>query len=525
MLIHFFRLLLPFCLVLYGCSNEPSKRPNFLIIVVDDLGKHDLGVTGSQFYETPVIDQLAKKSTQFENGYATCAVCSPSRASLLTGKFTATHGITDWIGSPSDTAWRKKNRHTILLPATYEHSLNEEFVTLPEAMKARGYRTFFAGKWHLGSKEDRSSPTDHGFDINQGGTHKGSPYAGFFAPFRNPQLQERPAEKGMDLSMRLANETSTFIKENKDANFLAYLSFYAVHAPIQTTEAKWQKYRDKADSIGISENSFAMERVLPIRVKQDNPVYAGLIEHVDEAIGTVLATLKKHGLDEHTVVIFTSDNGGVASGDNFSTSNLPLRGGKGYQWEGGIKVPFFMYVPWMDNKSSSVEPVTGADLYPTVLDLAGLPLKPSEHTDGQSLLPVLQGQSIAERPLYWHYPHYGNQGGEPHAIIRLGHWKLIHYWEDQRDELYHLSLDPGEQNDLATTHIQKVQELHDRLMAWLESNNAQYARVDQDRDPEKSAKVLERFAKRKERLEANRKKMLSPDWKPNDNWWGSKVEE
>lgn len=516
-------VLLGFILIFSSCAQEEIRKPNFLVIVVDDLGYHDLSATGSQYYETPNIDGIAESGTQFLNGYATCAVCSPSRASLLTGKFTARHGITDWIGSPSGTDWRKKNRHTILLPAAYRHHLDSGYVTLPEALKEKGYKTFFAGKWHVGSHEDKSSPTDHGFDINKGGTHKGSPYAGFFAPFRNPKLEERPEEEGMNLSMRLAIETSQFIEQNKDSNFLAYLSFYAVHAPLQTTQQKWSKYRNKAEELGIAQYGFEMERVLPIRVKQDNPVYAGLIEQVDEAIGNVLSTLKRLDLAENTVVIFTSDNGGVASGDHFSTSNLPLRGGKGYQWEGGIRVPLFMHVPWLAAQQSTNVPATGADIYPTILDLAGIPLKPEQHTDGISLVPALKGESMSNRPLYWHYPHYGNQGGEPHSVIRLGEWKLIHYWEDDRDELYNLVSDPGEQNDLGKSESKIVSTMRKQLMEWLQSLQAKIPTVDEERDPVAARAVLKQFEKRKEKLEAARRTMLQPDWQPNGNWWGSQV--
>lgn len=510
-------------IVISSCSREIPRKPNFLFIVVDDLGKHDLSITGSDFYETPNIDLIAAEGTQFNNGYATCAVCSPSRASLITGKFPVRHGITDWIGAPSGEDWRKKDRHTILLPAEYSHSLSTAYVTLPEALQANGYKTFFAGKWHIGSAEDHSSPLDHGFDINVGGNHKGSPWNGFFAPFKNPQLEERPEEKGMNLSMRLAEETAKFIEQNKDSTFLAYLSFYAVHSPIQTTEEKWKKYRDKADRMGIAQSGYKMERVLPIRTQQDNPVYAGLIEHVDEAIGKVLETLRRNGLDKNTVVIFTSDNGGVASGDNFSTSNLPLRGGKGYQWEGGIKVPFFIHVPWIENRPETDELVTGADLYPTILDLAGIPLKPDEHTDGVSLVSALKGKELEDRTLYWHYPHYGNQGGEPHAIIRQGEWKLIHYWEDGRDELYNLQNDPEEQSDLAQNESERVNKMSNQLIQWLESTGANYATIDTDRDPEATKAVLNRFIARKENLEVSRLNMLKPDWQPNANWWGSKV--
>ena len=204
----------------------------------------------------------------------------------------------------------------------------------------------------------------------------------------------------MSLSMKLAKETSTFIREQKDSTFLAYLSFYAVHSPIQTSQTKWKKYRDKADSMGIAEKGFEMERVLPARTNQDNPIYAGLIEQVDEAVGSVLKTLKELNLEENTIVVFTSDNGGVTSGDNFSTNQLNLRGGKGYQWEGGLRVPYFIYVPWMLQEGVKNEvPVSGADLFPTLLDLADIPLQPEHHADGVSLEPLLKGKRIAERPL------------------------------------------------------------------------------------------------------------------------------
>lgn len=223
---------------------------------------------------------------------------------------------------------------------------------------------------------------------------------------------------------------------NRDTSFFVYLSFYAVHGPIQTSQEKWNKYRTKAEEMGIAESGFIMERRLPIRQKQDNPIYAGLLESMDEAIGMVLDCLEENGLDDNTIVVFTSDNGGVSSGDNFSTSNLPLRGGKGYQWEGGIKEPYFIKVPWMDVAGNECPvPVTGADFYPTLLDLTGTPLRPEQHKDGVSLLPLLEGRRIADRPLFWHYPHYGNQGGDPSSIIREGDWKLIHYWEDENNTL------------------------------------------------------------------------------------------
>lgn len=516
-------------LLLVSCGGRKetdvkAKKPNILFILVDDLGYADLGVMGSSYYETPNIDKLARSGTIFTNGYATCAVCSPSRASLLNGQFTARHGLTQYEGAKTGQAWKALNRHTKLLPPEYEHHLDTSDVVLPEVLKANGYVTFFAGKWHLGGAANHSLPTDHGFDFNQGGYEKGGPYSGgYFSPFNNPYMEDRDDEKGMSLSMKLAKETSAFIREQKDSTFLAYLSFYAVHAPIQTTRAKWKKYRDKADRMGIAEKGFEMERVLPARKYQDNPVYAGLIEQVDEAVGSVLNTLEELELDKNTIVVFTSDNGGVTSGDNYSTNQLDLRGGKGYQWEGGLRVPYFIYVPWMAREGEKNEvPVSGADLYPTLLDLADIPLQPEHHADGVSLKPLLEGKEIKERPLFWHYPHYGNQGGEPVSIMRKANYKIIHYWEDGHTELYDLATDLGETKDLSAQNKTLVGQMKQELTDWLEDMDTQYAEVDTLWD---EAAWKQRLADHKNklmpRLERQRKAMLSTDWRPNEDWWGS----
>lgn len=509
-------------------SNEKSQKnvipqkPNILFVLVDDLGLKDLSFTGSTFYETPNIDKLASNSFEFTQGYASSRVCSPSRASIMTGKFTARHGITDWIGAKTDTNWRKLNREDKLLPANYVHSLPKEDITLAEAMKANGYKTFFAGKWHLG--DEGSYPEDHGFEINKGGWDKGSPAGGYFSPFKNPKLKD--THDGENLSMRLAKETADFIKQNKDQPFFAFLSFYAVHGPIQTTQDKWNKYQDKAKAQGLKENGFIMERKLPIRQTQDNPIYGGLVESMDDAVGVVLKALEDLSLNDNTIILFTSDNGGVASGDSFSTSNLPLRGGKGYQWEGGIREPYFIYVPWNHSKEKNINyPVTGADFYPTILDYAHIDLNPNQHQDGVSLKPLIDNKTeLAERPLYWHYPHYGNQGGDPSSIIRKGDWKLIHYYEDDSNELYNLKSDPYEQHNLADSNPETTSNLHNNLMKWLESVDAKFPEIDTEFDPSKRTEYDKQIIEKQwPKLENERRKMLSKDFQPNDDWWGSKL--
>jgi arylsulfatase A-like enzyme len=463
-----------------------GARPlNVVFILVDDLGVNDIGIEGSTFYETPHIDQLAASGMRFTQGYATCQVCSPSRASIMLGKYPARTGITDWIGAATGTKWNRNDR---VLPSENRSSLPAEDVTLAEAMKEGGYKTFFAGKWHMGG--EGSFPEDHGFDINIGGHHRGSPPGGFFSPYKNPKMSDGPP--GESLTLRLANETAAFIKAHKDEKFLAYLSFYAVHAPVQTTPELQKKYVEKAKAAGLAESRFKFDRTMSVRQVQDHPVYAGMMETLDDAVGIVLDTLAELELDENTVVIFTGDNGGVSSGDAFATSNLPLRGGKGRQWEGGFREPYYIRAPGVTKAQSVCEvPVTGTDFYPTILDLAGLPLRSKQHVDGVSLKPLLAGKAIADRRLFWHYPHYGNQGGEPSSVVRDGDWKLIHYYEDGRDELYQLSKDIGEEHDLAGQQAERASELRKVLDQWLVETGAAIPLPDARFDASKKVQQLE----------------------------------
>lgn len=439
----------------------------------------------------------------------------------MTGKAPARHGITDWIGAKSGGDWRQLNRYNKLLPATYVHELPKQDVTMAEALKEAGYTTFFAGKWHLG--DEGSLPEDHGFDINIGGYKAGSPNGGYYAPYDNPYLNWK--NKGENLTLRLAEETAGFIKTNKGKPFLAYLSFYAVHGPIETTEEKWSKYRDKAKALGLADKGYIMDRTLPVRQVQDNPVYAGLVESMDEAVGLVLQSLEEAGVADNTIVIFTSDNGGVSSGDAFSTSNLPYRGGKGRQWEGGVREPYFIHVPWIDNKGKTSDvPVIGADFYPTILDLLGLEQKPEQHMDGLSLKPLLEGGDIAERSLFWHYPHYGNQGGEPSSVIRDSDWKLIHYYEDGRDELYNIKEDQGEQHDVIRQNAAKADQLRTKLDIWLKETKAQFPLPDPEYSEALYAERLRSIETEKlNELEAQRVLFLKDDWQPNEDWWNSNI--
>lgn len=502
--------------VICPCFVNAASKPNFVFILVDDLGIKDLSVEGSTFYESPNIDKLAQSGMRFRHGYATCQVCSPSRASIMTGKYPARHGITTWIGDAQGRSWK---RNTKLLPAEYKWRLDQSDTTVAEAMRDAGYITFFAGKWHLGDKG--SWPRDHGFMINKGGWDAGSPAGGYFAPYKNPNLENGP--DGESLPLRLGRETVQFIEKHKDKPFFAYLSFYSVHGPIQTTKEKWSKYQKKATQNPHTGPRFKVDRRLPVRQVQDCPIYAGMIEAMDQAVGMVLDKLDELGIDDNTVVIFTSDNGGVSSGDAFSSSMLPYRGGKGRQWEGGIREPYYIRVPGMTEKGSACDvPVIGTDFYPTILELAGLPQKPDQHVDGISLVNLLKGGSIKDRDLFWHYPHYGNQGGEPSSIIRSGAWKLIHYWEDGRDELYNIIEDIGEQNDLAEKYPDKRSELRKKLNAWLDSVNPNMPTLNPSYDEQLAQRQEQNMRTRQlQSLENRHANYLRADWKPDATWWGS----
>jgi len=509
-----------------SCERSPkSDAPNVLFIIADDLGYYDLGFTGSQYYETPHLDRLASEGITFTQGYSNSPVCSPARASLFTGQFAPRHGITDWIGALTGEDWRNANRYSRLLPPEYVHALPSENITLAKAMKEAGYKTFFSGKWHLGS--EGSWPEDHGFDVNVGGWDSGSPIGGYFDPYENPNLPNR--KPGENLSMRLADETVAYLRANNPNEtgqpVFAVLSFYAVHSPLQTTQEKWEKYRNKAEQMGIAESGFEMDYFLPNRLVQDNPLYAGLVEAMDDAIGHILNGLDELGLDENTIVIFTSDHGGVSAGDAFATSNLPLRNGKGYTYEGGLRVPYFIKAPMLlAGPAESNVPVTGADLYPTILDMVGVSTKPKEHLDGKSLLPLIKGENLAERPLIWHYPHYGNQGGRPSSVIREGDWKFVFIYEDESQELYNLRTDISEARNLIDMYPERAGQMLAKLFNYLDDVGARYPEKDPVYDQEREMAHIQNIRENRwPQLERQRLRLLESDFDPGNNWWGSDV--
>ena len=480
-IIHFRNTLIALITLICGCAQALETRPNIVFFLADDLGQRDLGCYGSTFYETPNLDRMAREGAQFTDAYAACPVCSPSRASILTGQWPQRIGITDYIGAPlTPQQWK---RNTQLLPAPYTDRLALNAPTLAKAMKAAGYATFFAGKWHLGP--EGWWPENQGFDINMGGVDRGGPYGGnkYFSPYDNPRLPDGPA--GEHLPDRLASEAVKFIEANQARSFLAYFSFYSVHTPLMAREDLRKKYEEKRARLGLGAK-WGREEPRDVRLVQEHAVYAGMVEAMDLAVGKVLAKLDELGLRENTLVIFTSDNGGLSTSEGSPTSNLPLRGGKGWMYEGGIREPMLVRWPAVVPPGSVVAtPVSSPDFFPTLLEAAGAQPQPGQVLDGASLLPVLKGGTLPERALFWHYPHYGYQGGAPAAAIRRGDWKLIEWQEDGRAELFNVAHDLGEQTDLAAKEPQRVTRLRDELHAWQKEVGAKSPIPNLNYDPAK----------------------------------------
>ena len=436
-----------------------AKQTNFLFFLVDDMGWADIGANGSTFHETPHIDRLARSGMRFTQGYAAGSVCSPTRASIMTGKHPVRVDITDWIPGQSN-----RDTNPLLHPED-RYSLPLEEVTIAEVLKKNGYQTFFAGKWHLGS--EGQWPTDQGFDINIGGHHKGSPPGGYYAPWTNPALKSK--KKGEYLTERLTEESAKFL-ETRDKNkpFLLYLSYYNIHTPIQPYKKRIDHYQAKAKKTFSGATPFEREHDGKTRMRQDNAALASMVAAVDDSVGTLLDKLDELSLDENTVVIFFSDNGGLSTLGRIGPGcNLPLRAGKGWLYEGGIREPTLIRAPGVTRPGSvSHKPMISMDFFPTMLDLAGLPLQPKLHADGRSLLGQLKGGDSGQRTLHWHYPHYHGSTWKPGSAIRDGDWKLIEFYHYKNFELYNLANDPGERNNLAKANPAKAKRLRAKLAAW-----------------------------------------------------------
>ena len=439
-------------LFLFFTAPVFASPPNVIVILTDDLGVNDLGCTGSKFYETPHIDQLAKDGVQFTQAYSSSTVCSPSRAALLTGKYPARLHLTDWIhGHPAPANAKVK------IP-DWQKFISADTSTLPQQFKSAGYSTALVGKWHLtpntktGEHQDEYSPLKYGFDINIGGNHLGQP-GSFFSPYKIPNLKDGPTNEF--LTDREGDEAVKFIEQNQTKPFFLYLAHYAVHQPIAGKADVIKKFEQKNNS----------------NIKKYNATYAALISSVDDSVGKIRETLKRLNLSDNTIIVFTSDNGGLPQ----VTDNSPYREGKGSAYEGGVRVPFIIYWPKAPaNQSTQTTPIQSIDLYPTLMEMTGINSQTSI-IDGVSLAPLLKSSStLPSRDLFWHYPHYHRVGGaRPYSAIRSGDYRLIHFYEDNRNELYNLAKDPGESLDLSNSEIEIKNTLKKKLDAWLQSTSAQ----------------------------------------------------
>jgi arylsulfatase A-like enzyme len=434
-----------------------SVKPNVIFFLVDDLGWKDISLTGSKLYETPNIDQLAKEGVSFTNAYAAYARCVPSRYAMITGKFPArTH-----------------------IPGGGKTELSE--VTIAEALKDADYATFFTGKWHLGKKETHW-PQNQGFDVNKGGCGAGAPIS-YFYPYNEARKNgDGKLIYGLDdgvkdefLTERLTKETVKFIKDNSDTNFFAYVAHYAVHTPIEAKQDVIDKYAKKIKGMEFEGEAYTFGSDGRHKMHQDHPVYAAMVEGVDESLGKIIEALKQEGIYDNTIIIISSDHGGLSnsgleSSRELATSNLPLRAGKGHSYEGGIKIPTI--VRWnghIEAGSTNESVIIGTDYYPTILEMVGLPFKPEQHIDGVSFVPALQGGVINEkREFFWHSPagRPESTGDNDCSAIRIGDYKLIDFYDMDKVELYNLAIDPEEKNNLAEQNPEMTDKLLTRLNEW-----------------------------------------------------------
>lgn len=458
--------LLLACSMRTGRAAEPPL--NFVFILADDLGQRDLGCYGSTFYETPNLDALAASGMRFISAYSACQVCSPTRASIQTGKYPARLQTTNYFGGPQpeEALQMPRFKHKPLLPPAYLEQLPLQETTIAEALRDSGYATFFAGKWHLGGP--KFGPERQGYDVVDG-----TPPKLFHTPFLNPQDDQGPPAEHIDL--RLASAAARFIAEHRQQPFFVYLPLFEVHVPLNATDELRTKYEQKARAQRAAEPHFGREGASDVRLVQNHAVYAGMVETMDATVGRVLDALQSAGVADRTVVIFTSDNGGLSTAEGSPTSNVPLRGGKGWMYEGGVRVPLIVRWPGRTQPGASCDSyLISTDYYPTILDMAGLPPRAAQHIDGKSFVPLLQGQQDNDRgPIFWHYPHYGNQGGSPASAVRDGDWKLIEFLEDDRVELYNLVRDPGEHQNLAGSETDRVARMTRQLHEWRTAVGAQ----------------------------------------------------
>ena len=499
-----FKWMIVLCCAVFAAQASVSgapRSPNIIFFLADDLGWPDVGCYGSSFYETPAIDQLAKEGAKFDNAYATCQVCSPSRASILTGKYPARTDLTEWLGG------KREEDHEKLHGAKKAKALPQGEITIAETLRRHGYATANYGKAHVAR-----DPKTYGFDEAITGWVRS-----FYYPFGNAYDKTLPAKEGDYFTDKLTDATLDFIERKKDQPFFVHLEHFAVHDPIQGRKDFVEKYKKKLAKMPLDEGpdyilegnpdepapseasiaemkenqrgaDFINNRVGWVKQKQDNVEFAGMVGALDESLARIRAKLEELNLADNTIIIFTSDNGGMSATNRFqinnnraqmdqrfSSSMLPLRGGKGWLYEGGIRVPLIVYWPGHSKPGMVTDvPVTGTDFYPTLLEMLDLPLRPEQHKDGISFVPLLEGKPfIGHDAIYWHFPHYSNHGNQsPGGAVRVGQYKLLEYFENGTVQLFDLDNDLGEQRDISKENPETTQKLLKMLQDWRQQTDA-----------------------------------------------------
>lgn len=465
--------VLLFVALLGSTDSLPANRPNVIVILADDLGWTDLTCYGSDLMRTPNLDRLASRGVRFTDAYSACTVCSPTRAALLTGKYPARLHITDYIpgGKSPANAKMKIPNWRLFLP------LDE--VTLAERLKPLGYRTANIGKWHLGD-DPKYWPKAQGFDVNVAGSGAGQPPSYFDPYVRNQPVHGnvgmptlKPRKPGEYLTDRLTDEAIDFIEQSRNEPFFLYMPHHAVHTPLQAKADLVEEYR---------------KRLRP-GLRHHNPVYAAMVHSVDESVGRIVAKLDDLKLTDRTLVLFTSDNGGLVWKAD-ATNNSPLRNGKGTEYEGGVRVPLIACGPGVASGGVCKEPVMSIDFVPTILELLGIRTETAAaNWDGVSFAGQLREpeKPLGRKAIYWHYPHYHSAGGRPYGAIRSGNYRLIEHYEDGNLELFDLAKDIGETRNLASQMPEVTKQLLEKFVAWRERVGAQMPQVIKTRINEQSS--------------------------------------
>ena len=455
-------------------AAHSCNKQNVIFILADDLGWADLSCNGSKFYETPNIDRLAQKGIFFSNAHAASPVSSPARGAIMTGKYPSRTRYTGLLGQ-----WGKPSLGR-LIDADFSPNISAQEFTLAEAFKEGGYKTLHLGKWHLGESEE-TMPLNQGVDVNITGYEEGKWQA------------QRFNEKGEFVTDILTNQTLKIIKKNRDKPFFLNLWYYAVHTPIRAKEKDIEYFKEKAKRLGLDtvnpiEEAERFPAVpwfiqrkggkrgnLKRRMFQSDPVYAAFLYCLDQNIGRIMQLLNDLKLNERTTIVFFSDNGGLSTSEGSPTCNIPLKDGKGWDSEGGVRVPLIIYSPVVNTKEHVCDsPVVGTDLYPTLLELCGLPLCEKQHVDGVSMVPLLNGKEVKRKPIYWHSPHYFNQGGYPFSAVMDGDWKYLFRYDMGTSYLYNLKDDIGEKNNIIQQNQKQAELLKALLDSFLKEVNALY---------------------------------------------------